>query len=472
MCKRIVHMEKNATYDKLAVIGLGNVGELVVWTSIITNRFREIYIYNRDSRMINQRTKSDGKFRNLTDALVWFDSKIIKCDRLDDLPADALTVICIKENYDYRLIPPKHIREVATRKDAPLMRKIAEAYAQKTFVGQILMVTNPIGPMAYLFHRYSGIDAARIHPVGTILDTARYIKMIRKHLGEEATQIDATVIGEHGPNAVFLRSSSTVDNCPISSLNLDLERVEQDALLEGILEARTLGYTNMGIVASLFQLVDLLSTSTYPNRIPLGLYYNETFVELPIKRIDGQNIVLWESIDQREKALLDASIGKIFDSSLKILEDATTRQQRKIIVVDDEPGEASSLAMALQECILDDNDLNSTSDFDFTIALSGEELIRYVAEQPLSFDLAIVDQRMPGMTGLDALLKAREIQSNLDCIILSGKSEVTDLQRMINYDGLRFIEKPLFKPDVLNLLEQPNYIVFKNMLEKTRQVIS
>ena len=171
-------MDKNEGYDKLAVIGFGNVGELVVWTSMITNRFREIYIYNRDPKKSAQRIKLDGKIRNLTDAQAWYDTRIIQCDEPDELPADALTLVCIKENYDYKLIPQKHLREVSTRKDAPMMRRIAESYARKSFTGQILMVTNPIGPMAYLFHQFSGIDPARIHPVGTILDTARYVKMI------------------------------------------------------------------------------------------------------------------------------------------------------------------------------------------------------------------------------------------------------------------------------------------------------
>ena len=463
-------MEKYEGYDKLAVIGFGNVGELAVWTSMITNRFREIYIYNRDPKRTNQRIKLDGKFRNLTDALAWYDTRIIQCDEPDDLPADALTVVCIKENYDYKLIPPKRLREVATRKDAPLMRWIAESYAKKSFTGQILMVSNPIGPMSTLFHHFSGINPARIHPVGTILDTARYVKMIKKHLGRPSALVDTTVIGEHGPNAVFLRSSSMVDGQPISSLGLDLDQVEQDTLSEGILEVRALGYTNMGIVASLFQLFEVLSSPSYPKRIPFGTYYDRVFVELPVMRTDGQNIVLWEDIDRGEKKLLDASVDLLLEGNIKIMKDAA-RPQKKIIIVDDEPEEASSLAQSLQKCILDDSDLNQASDFDFTVARSGEELIQFIQEQPAGFDLAIVDQYMPGISGIDALLKAREIQPNLDCIILLGGSEAADLQRMFKYDGLRFVEKPVLKPEVYDLCEQPNYTVFKDMLEYASPVI-
>jgi hypothetical protein len=65
-----------------------------------------------------------------------------------------------------------------------------------------------------------------------------------------------------------------------------------------------------------------------------------------------------------------------------------------------------------------------------------------------------------------------EHQPALDAIILSGKSEMGDLQRMVNCDGLRFIEKPFFKPEIFDLLVQPNYHVFKKVLAATQQKIT
>ena len=465
-------MSPQTAYDKLAVLGLGHVGELVVAASTITNRFEEIYIYNRDSRLVNQRTKSDAKFRNLTDASIWHDTRIIRCDSYNGLPSDALTVICIKEGYDYRYVPPKRMREVTSRKDAPLMRKIAEAYAGKGFTGEILMVSNPIGPMAYLFQHYSGIDASQIHPVGTMLDTARYAKYIREHLGNPRADVDALAVGEHGPTVVFLRSSSKVNGKPLTSCELDLDAIEREAMLEGIVEVRTLGYTNAGIVASLLRLFDIISSESYGTRFPFGLYHDGVFVELPVAKSDGEYRILWGDLDPREKEMLEASIGKLQGGNQKILPDATERQQRKIIIVDDEPGEAESLAMALQECILDDDALTALNDFEFTVAHSGEECVELAEAEPIGYDLAIVDQRMPGISGLDAILKARQFQPGLDCMILSGKSEMGDLQRMVNCDGLRFVEKPFFSPGMFDLLEQPNYLIFKEMLEKTQQKIA
>ena len=460
------------TPDKLVVIGLGHVGELVVTAGMMTNRFKEIYVYNRDSRVVNQRTKSDAKLRNLTDASVWYDARIIRCDSYRDLPADAPTIICIKEGYDYRYVPAERIREVTSRKDAPLMRKIAEAYADKHFTGEILMVSNPIGPMAYLFQNYSGIDASRIHPVGTILDTARYTKFIRKHLGNPRADIDAVCIGEHGPDVVFLRSSARVDGKPLTSCRLDLDAIEKETMFEGVIEARTLGYTNAGIVASLLRLLDILSLESHAARFPFGLYQDGVFVELPVMKSGGEYRILWDDFDGREKKLLQIGIAKLREDNQSILQDATERQRRKIIIVDDEPGEAESLAMALQECILDDEALSALNDFGFAIVHSGEGFVELIEGESIGYDLAIVDQRMPGMSGLDAIHKAREFQPDLECMILSGKSEIGHLKRMVNSDRLRFVEKPFFDPGVFDLLEQSNYLILKKMLERTQQKIA
>jgi malate/lactate dehydrogenase/CheY-like chemotaxis protein len=465
-------MIQHPSHDKLAVVGLGNVGELLVAQSMATSRFKEIYVYNRDSRVINGRKISDAKFRNLCDASVWYQARVIRCDNYDDLPPDALTVICIKERYDYRLIRPQRIREVTIRKDAPLMRKLAEGYARKRFSGEILMVSNPIGPMAFLFQHYSGIDPCQIHPVGTMLDSARYVKILKEYLREPKADVDALAVGEHGPTVVYLRSSATVNGKPLASYDLDLDRIEEDAMFEGAIEARTLGYTNAGIVACLLRLFGILYADACGRRFPFGVHYDGVFVELPITKLDGKYQIRWDDFDGAEKSRFEASIAKLSTSSAEILRYATERQQRRIVIVDDEDGEAESLAMALQECILDDDVMSERNDFHFVVAHSGEELVALAEGEPTGFDLAIVDQRMPGLLGLDAILKAREFQPTLDCIILSGKSEMGDLQRMVNSDGLRFVEKPFFNPVITDLLAQPNYIVFKAMLARTEQAIA
>lgn len=459
-------------FNRLAIIGLGHVGELIAFTSVITSKFEEVYLYNRDSVSTAGRRRSDAILRNLTDASARHDVKIVKCENYEQLPHDAITVICIKEAYDYRYMRGNRMREVTARKDAPLIRKIAEAFANKDFTGEILMISNPVNSMSHLFRYYSGIVQSKIHPVGTILDNARYGKFIKEVFNDPGAKIDVMVAGEHGNSLVFLRSSSIVNGKPLSDLGIDLDGIEKKVMEEGSLIVRTLGYTNAGIVECLFRLFDVVSSYNDMQRIPFGMERNGVFVELPVRKSEGSYNVLWDDFDTTEKRLLEESLSRIGEDNNRILQSATERQQRRIIIVDDEPNEPESLAASLEECILDDKAVKSENEFYFDFAHSGERFVEKVIQEPIGYDLAIVDQRMPQISGLDSIIKAREYQPGLDCIILSGKSDMKDLQKMVNHDRLAFIEKPFFDPSIKDLLSQPNYQTFREILKGTQQKIA
>tara|TARA_Y100000310_G_scaffold139131_1_gene138359 strand:- start:12525 stop:13913 length:1389 start_codon:yes stop_codon:yes gene_type:complete len=460
-------------YDKLAIVGLGNVGELVAISSIMGNGFNEVYVYNRDSRPVNGRSRSDAKLRNLTDAAVMYNTQVIRCDSYDDLPSDALTVITIKEGYDYRFVPANRIRQVTSRKDAPLMRKVAEAYARKDFTGQVLMVSNPIGPMSHLFQHYSGIDDSQIHPVGAMLDSARYTKFIKQRLGVPEADVDALAVGEHGPSVVFLRSSATVDGRPLNSYGIDLAKVERDTMREGPIEATTIGYTNAGITACLQRMFGILQSEDVKPRFPFGMRYEDVFVELPVVKLDGVYTIQWPDFDRLEKQAFDRSVRGIRRDSEEILGYATERQIRRVLVVDDELAEAETLVMTLEEAVLDDLGLSDQNEFYFEVVGSGQSFVDAVKDDPIGYDLAIVDQRMPGMTGLEAIVESRKYQPELDCVILSGKSEMADLQEMVNQDGIYFVQKPFFDPNPqLDMITQESYRLLRTILERTQQKIA
>jgi L-lactate dehydrogenase len=464
-------MGQQNKYDKLAIVGLGHVGELLADACIFSNSFKEIYTYNRDSRLVEGRTKSEAKYRNLTDASAWDGVNIIRCNSYEELPADALTVMCIKENYDYRYVPANKIREVTSRKDAPLMRKIGEAYSKKDFTGEVFVLSNPVNSMSYLFQNYSGINQSKVHPVGNMLDLARYIKFIRESLKDPAANVDAMVSGEHGSTIVFLRSSSTVNGNPLTSYGIDLDSIEKKVLQEGPITANIIGYTNAGIVASLLRLFNILPSKDYSQRFPFGMKYEDVFVELPVVKSGGLYKIVWESFNDKEKKLFEASVRKLTEDKIRVMRDAKERQQRRILIVDDEPGEADTLALSLQESILEDTKFKDKNDFSFDSANSGEIFIDMIKKDPIGYDLVIVDQRMPNMSGLDAIIEARKYQPELDCIILSGKSDMKDLQKMVNHERLTFIEKPFFNSEIYDLLKQPNYDILKKVLERTQQII-
>ncbi|HEY2603941.1 MAG TPA: hypothetical protein VGI67_20455 [Thermoleophilaceae bacterium] len=97
--------------------------------------------------------------------------------------------------------------------NAAIVRHAAELLSDG-FGGVVLMVTNPVDPLATLFQRISGMDRRRV--VGyTLNDSLRLRTGIGRALGIEAGRVDAWMIGEHGDSSVPLFSRVAVDGRPL-----------------------------------------------------------------------------------------------------------------------------------------------------------------------------------------------------------------------------------------------------------------
>lgn len=79
----------------------------------------------------------------------------------------------------------------------------------------------------------------------------------------------------------------------------------------------------------------------------------------------------------------------------------------KVLVVDDELSVSESLVGFLED-----------SEFDVASASSGEKALELATKEP--FDVAIVDLRLPGMSGEALILKAHELVPELRFIIHTG----------------------------------------------------
>lgn len=84
--------------------------------------------------------------------------------------------------------------------------------------GALLVVaSNPVDIMTEVTQRASGLPAERVIGSGTILDTARFRKLLADHLGLAAQSVHATVLGEHGDSEVLAWSSARVGAEPLAA---------------------------------------------------------------------------------------------------------------------------------------------------------------------------------------------------------------------------------------------------------------
>jgi len=116
------------------------------------------------------------------------------------------------------------------------------------------------------------------------------------------------------------------------------------------------------------------------------------------------------------------------------IEDVTARV--RILVVDDEP-------MICQSC----KEILEFEGYMVETAISGEEGLKKALEQ--KFDLAILDIKMPDMSGLNLLKRMRAGQSPTPIVMMTAYSTVETAVEAMKLGATDFVQKP-FTPEELS----------------------
>ena len=102
--------------------------------------------------------------------------------------------------------------------NADIVRPAAEAVKQHAPGAYIVVVTNPLDVMAWLFWKASGFPKHRVLGMAGILDSARMRAFIAMEMGVSGADVDVMVLGGHGDSMVPLPRFSTVGGIPITEL--------------------------------------------------------------------------------------------------------------------------------------------------------------------------------------------------------------------------------------------------------------
>jgi CheY-like chemotaxis protein len=119
-------------------------------------------------------------------------------------------------------------------------------------------------------------------------------------------------------------------------------------------------------------------------------------------------------------------------------------------------------AKALHVLIVDDDsDLRDTLADTFelrghhvTSASSGEECVRLALSQ--EFDLILLDVKLPGISGVQALSQIRRQKSDARVIIMTGYARDEDVGQAVQENALAILNKPLDLGSILKIAECQN----------------
>ena len=123
-------------------------------------------------------------------------------------------------------IPHTGDRAVMLAKNIALMRDIAghvRAYCPEALV---ITATNPVDPLNYATWLAGGFERRQI--IGYSLnDSFRFREFVAQAKGVKVGEVDATVLGEHGPAQVPLFSSVRIGGRPVSFTEAEKESIRQ-----------------------------------------------------------------------------------------------------------------------------------------------------------------------------------------------------------------------------------------------------
>lgn len=86
---------------------------------------------------------------------------------------------------------------------ARMIREMCGELKKRGVGGLVIGITNPCDIVADCLRRLLGMDRRRVFGTGTLLDTARLIRVLSEQTGCPRDRIDALVMGEHGDSSMI-----------------------------------------------------------------------------------------------------------------------------------------------------------------------------------------------------------------------------------------------------------------------------
>lgn len=116
---------------------------------------------------------------------------------------------------------------------------------------------------------------------------------------------------------------------------------------------------------------------------------------------------------------------------------------KRILVVDDE-----ELVRGVMRTVL------AAAGFEVVEAAGGEEAIQKYSQSSPKFDLVLLDQQMPRMSGPETLAHLRQRDPLVKAVLLSGGLPDNEVEKALAGARLRFLLKPFVNQELVGVVRQ------------------
>lgn len=296
---------------KITVIGMGAVGTEVVGHLLNSGVASEIVVVDQAA------TKAQAEiwdFSHTTSFINAQNPRLVAGDYSDSARSDIVVITAGAQ------IKAGQTRDALAQINSAIMKSII-AEVERTSPGAIvLMVTNPVDILVQVVLRHSSFPKERVISLGTIVDTARFMRIVSEHVSIDPKNIFGWVLGDHSDTGFIPWSLCNVCGLDVDSyceLNglppIDRAEVRRRVLQVGLDIFAGKGNTNHGIAASVFRIIRAIAGNER-SVLPVGTLLqgeygvSDVVMSVPcvIGRVGREAVVACRFTDE-EQAAFEAS---------------------------------------------------------------------------------------------------------------------------------------------------------------------
>lgn len=181
----------------IGIIGMGWVGSSIAISTLQAGFANELLLNDIQEGL------SEGEAMDLAHGSSFYPSADVRSSTIEELHETDVVVIAAGRGGS-----PGQSRLDLLKDNAGILHDLAKK--MQDYKGFVVVVTNPVDVLTYVFTRASGLAPEKVMGTGTMLDTARLRQILGRELNVDSRSVHAQVIGEHGDSEVVLWSSAAV----------------------------------------------------------------------------------------------------------------------------------------------------------------------------------------------------------------------------------------------------------------------
>ena len=207
--------------SKVTVVGAGNVGATCANVLAVNEVANEVVLIDIKEGL------AEGKAMDImqTAQLMGFDTVVTGVTNDYSKTADS-DVVVITSGLPRK---PGMTREELIGVNAGIVKSVAKNILEYSPNTILVVVSNPMDPMAYLALKSLGLPKNRVIGMGGALDSSRFKYFLSQALGCNANEVDGMVIGGHGDTTMIpLTRFASYKGVPVSNF-LSAEKLDEVA---------------------------------------------------------------------------------------------------------------------------------------------------------------------------------------------------------------------------------------------------